>query len=108
MTERTNGAATQPPQSTGLAEAITQHAEALVKLNTTPNGMMQINPMQLFVDLELANVRIEVLFEALVETGVVDPQALTVRLRNKLLTEVEQMRGTPQIEIARGSVPRNG
>jgi hypothetical protein len=109
MNERTNGAtAAEPPKPSGLGEAITQHADALVKLNTASNGMIQINPMQLFVDLELANVRIEVLFEALVETGVVDPQALTVRLRNKLLTEVEQMRGTPQIEIARGSVPRNG
>jgi len=109
MTERTNGAApSEPPQSSGLAEAITQHAEALVKLNTTPNGMMQINPMQLFVDLELANVRIEVLFEALVETGAVDPAALTVRLRDKLLAEVEQLSVAPQIEIARGSVPRNG
>lgn len=107
MNERTNGTDAPPPLNP-LGEAIRQHADALVKVNTMPNGMMQINPMQLFVDLELANVRIEVLFEALVETGAVDPAALTVRLRNKLLAEVEQLSAAPTIEIARGSVPRNG
>lgn len=108
----TNGGAPPPenPATTsGLSEAITQHAQALVKANTNASGMMGINPMQLFVDLELANVRIEVLFEALVETGVVDPAELTVKLRDKLLAEVEQLNApASQIEIVRGSVPRNG
>lgn len=106
MTERTNGTDAPPPNP--LGEAIRLHAQALVNANTNASGMMGINPMQLFVDLELANVRIEVLFEALVETGAVDPVALTVRLRNKLLAEVEQLSAGPTIEIARGSVPRNG
>jgi hypothetical protein len=108
MNDRSNGVAPQdsPAATSGLGEAIDQHAQALVKANTLANGMMALNPMQLFVDLELANVRIEVLFEALVDCGV-DPAELTVKLRDKLLAEVEQL-SAPQIEIARGSVPRNG
>lgn len=111
MNDRSNGAAppepTPAPQS-GLGEAIQKHARALVKANTMPNGMMGVDPRQLFVDLELANVRIEILFEALVECGV-DPGELTVKLRDKLLAEVEQLNApSSQIEIARGSVPRNG
>jgi hypothetical protein len=112
MNDRSNGAA--PPEPTpaaqsGLSEAIHAHAQALVKANTNASGMMGINPMQLFVDLELAQVRLEVLFEALVEFGL-DPAELTVKLRDKLLGEVEQLNAAaaPQIEIARGSVPRNG
>lgn len=112
MNDRSNGAAPQEPTpaaQSGLGEAIQKHAHALVKANTMPNGMMGVDPMQLFVDLELANVRIEVLFEALVETGVVDPAELTVKLRDKLLAEVEQLNApSSQIEIVRGSVPRNG
>jgi hypothetical protein len=110
MNDPSNGASPQegtPASRSGLAEAITQHAQALVKANTNPNGMIGINPMQLFVDLELANVRIEVLFEALVDCGV-DPKDLTVKLRDKLLGEVEQLSAAPTIEIARGNVPRNG
>lgn len=107
----TNGGGAPPPENpattSGLSEAITQHAQALVKANTNASGMMGINPMQLFVDLELAQVRLEVLFEALVELGV-DPAELTVKLRDKLLAEVEQLSAAPTIEIARGSVPRNG
>lgn len=106
MTERTNG--TDAPAPTNLlAEAIRLHAQALVNANTNASGMMGINPMQLFVDLELANVRIEVLFEALLDCGV-DPKDLTLKLRQKLLAEVEQLSAAPTIEIARGSVPRNG
>lgn len=110
---KANGGTPPPDNSAipgGLGEAIKQHAQALVKANTNANGMMGVNPMQLFVDLELANVRIEVLFEALVETGALDPAKLTVKLRDKLLAEVEQLNAVPAptIEIARGSVPRNG
>lgn len=109
MNDQSNGAVPQesPAATSGLSEAIHQHAQALVKANMTPNGMMGVNPMQLFVDLELANVRIEILFEALVDCGV-DPAELTVKLRDKLLAEVKQLSAAPTIEIARGSVPRNG
>jgi hypothetical protein len=111
MNDRSNGTAAQdeiPAAHSGLGEAIHAHAQALVKANTNASGMMGINPMQLFVDLELAQVRLEVLFEALVDLGV-DPAELTVKLRDKLLAEVEQLSAaTPTIEIARGSIPRNG
>lgn len=110
MNERLNDAVKQgieEQKSESLGAAIKQHADALVKANTMANGMMAINPMQLFVDLQIAQVRIEVLFEALVDCGV-DPKDLTARLRDKLLAEVEQLSAAPTIEIARGSVPRNG
>jgi hypothetical protein len=107
MNDCTNGLEAPPPPINPLAEAIQLHAAALLKANTNRNGMMAINPAQLYCDLELAQVRIEVLFEALVSMGAVDPQDLTLRLRAKLLAEVEQL-NAPQLEIASGSILRNG
>jgi hypothetical protein len=107
MNERTNGIDAAPPALNPLADAIQRHAAALLKANTNHNGMMAINPAQLYCDLELAQVRIEVLFEALVSTGAVDPQNLTTRLLAKLLEEVEQL-NAPKLEMARGTVLRNG
>jgi len=98
--------ATTPPPT--LGEAIQMHAAALLNSSRTPNGMLAINPAQLYCDLQIAAVRIEVLFEALVECGMIDPAAMSAKLRNKLLAEVEQLNAGPQIAIARGSVPRNG
>jgi len=112
-TDSANNGAAGPAtiaESSGLAGALRAHAQALVKASTAPNGMMmQINPLQMFVDLELANVRIAVLFEALVETHAIDPAALTVKLRDKLLGEVKQLEedAAQKILIARGKVPRN-
>src|ERR1019366_587830 len=61
MNDPTNGTQAPPPT---LSDAIQAHAQALLKANAMPNGMMAINPAQLYCDLELAQVRIEVLFEA--------------------------------------------
>lgn len=103
MSERSNGvdhtASVNP-----LADAITEHAKALVKSATQLTGQMTINPVQMYCDLELALVRIEVMFEVLVEVGVLDPARLSIRLRERLLAEVKQL-NTPQLAIVTGSVP---
>lgn len=103
-----NGAtetADNPATSSGLSEAIDRHAKSIMKAATMPNGMIGVNPAQLHCDSELHAVRIEVLFEALVEVGVLDPAKLTVRLRDKLNAESDQLE-TPQIAIATGNLPR--
>jgi hypothetical protein len=99
----------KPPPASGLSEAIERHGKTLVKAATNPNGLMAINPAQLYCDSELHAVRLEVLFEALVKAGVVDPAELTVRLRDKLNAESDQLdaqMATPQIAIAAGPLPR--
>ena len=110
MNDQLNGAHAPPPPNP-LGEAIARHASMLLKANSLPNGMMQINAAQLYCDLELAQVRIEVLFEALVVRSIVDPKDLTEKLRDKLNAESDELQAqldTPQLQIARGSVPRNG
>lgn len=102
-----NGAA-EPPKSQ-LGEAIARHASMLLKSNTLPNGMMQINAAQLYCDLELVQVRVEILFEALVDEGIIEPQAMIERLRAKLNAEADAMQAQleePQLQIVRGSIPR--
>jgi hypothetical protein len=100
-----NGTAGPPAaSSSGLTEAINAHARALIAANTDPNGMMAVNPMEIFVDLELAQVRIEVLFEALCAKGMIDPAALTVMLRDKLLKEVAELDERPRITLPIGNV----
>lgn len=106
MNERTNGI-DAPPTPNALAEAIQRHGAALLKANTSSNGMFAINPMQMFCDLELATVRIEMLFEALVEAGIINPKDLVVRLTAKLLAEAEEL-NAPQLEIASGNILRGG
>lgn len=106
-----NGAATpddNPATSSGLSEAIQRHAIALTKAATMPNGMMGINPAQLYCDSELHAVRLEVLFEALVKAHVLDPAELTVRLRDKLNAESDQLdsQQPSQIQVASGHLPR--
>lgn len=102
--------ADNPAASSGLAAAIQRHATALMKAATMSNGMMGINPAQLYTDSELHAVRLEVLFEALVVAGVVDPAALTVRMRDKLNAESDQLeqQQTPQIQVANNALPRRG
>lgn len=102
--------ADNPAGSIGLAEAIQRHATALMKAATMSNGMMGINPAQLYTDSELHAVRLEVLFEALVVAGVVDPAALTIRMRDKLNAESDQLeqQQTPQIQVASNTLPRRG
>lgn len=107
MNERTNGIDAAPPAPNALGEAIQRHAAALLKANTNPNGMMAINPAQLFCDLELATLRIEILFEALVDMGVISPKQLVAKLTAKLVAEAEEL-NAPQLEIASGSILRNG
>lgn len=100
-----------PAASSGLAEAIDLHARAMLKAAVMPNGQIGIDPAQLHCDSQLHAVRLEVLFEALVKAGVIDPAAITVRLRDKLLAEVRQVeeeQQTPQILTATGMVPRRG
>lgn len=106
MNERTNGLDAAPPANK-LGEAIQRHAAALLKANTNSNGIMAIDPMQLFCDLELATIRIEILFEALVDMGVVSPKDLVAKLTAKLLAEAEQL-NAPQLQIAIGTLLRNG
>lgn len=107
MNERSNGIDAAP--ASALSDAIQQHAAALLRANTNPNGMMAINPAQMFCDLELATLRIEILFEALVDAGIISPGALVAKLTAKLLAEAEHLNApAPQIEIIRGTVPRNG
>lgn len=110
MNERSNRLDAAPPAST-LAEAIHRHAAALLKASTNANGMMAINPAQLFCDVELANLRIEILFEALVQAGVIQTGDLVQMLTAKLLAEAEELGAqalSSQIQIATGRVPRNG
>jgi hypothetical protein len=107
--QTTNGASEpNPAVSSGLGEAITRHAAALMKAARMPNGIMGINPAQLYCDGELHAVRIEVLFEALVEAGVLDPATLAVRLRDKLNAESDELEREepPQIQVASGAIPR--
>lgn len=106
-----NGAAPpgdNPGTSNGLSDAIARHAAALMKGAIMPNGMMGINPAQLYCDSELHAVRLEVLFEALVKANMLDPAELTVRLRDKLNAESDQLdsQQNPQIQIATGDLPR--
>lgn len=107
--KETNGAA--PPEETEISLAIKRHAAMLLRINTMPNGMMAINPAQLFCDIELLTVRLEVLFEAMVERGLIDPQALVERMRDKLSAESDEMERQladgPQLQIVHGSLPRN-
>lgn len=102
-----NGAAA--PAKNPLGEAIARHASMLLRSNTLPNGMMQINAAQLYCDLELVQVRVEILFEALVDKGIIEPQEMIERLRVKLNAEadaMQEMLEAPQLEIVRGSIPR--
>lgn len=88
-----------------LGEALERHARTLLKLNELPNGMIQLNASQLFCDLEVTMVRIEVLFEVLAEAGLVDAKALAERLCAKLNAESDQMQGQinePRIALALG------
>lgn len=90
-----------------LGAAIERHARTLLNLNTLPNGMIQINASQLFVELELTMVRIEVLFEALAEAGIVQAKDLSTKLAAKLNAESDQMQAQinrPQLAIALGSL----
>lgn len=105
MNERTNGLDAAPPAN-ALGDAIQRHAAALLKANS-PNGAMRINPAQLFCDLELATLRIEILFEALVDMGVISPKDLVAKLTAKLLAEAEEL-NAPQLQTAIGSILRNG
>jgi hypothetical protein len=101
--------ADNPAAQSGLSEAISRHATALVKAATLPNGMMGINPAQLYCDSELHAVRLEVLFEALLSLNLIDPADLTVRLRDKLNAEsdqLEQQLAAPQIALVTGGLPR--
>lgn len=113
MNDRLNGAVKQGIEdlkTETLGGAIERHASTLLKANQLPNGMMQINPAQMYCDLELAQVRIEILFEALVARGMVDPAELTTKLRDKLNAEsdmLQQQLDAPKLEIARGSIPRS-
>jgi len=109
MNERTNGTAAAPPAN-ALGEAIQRHAAALLKASTNAQGMMAINPAQLYCDVELANLRIEILFEALVQAGVIQPGDLVQKLTAKLHFEAGQLEAQdgPQIQLATGSIPRNG
>lgn len=94
-----------------LGAAIERHARTLLELNTLPNRMIQVNASQMMCELELTMVRIEVLFEALAELGIVQAKDLAEKLRNKLNAESDQMQdqiNTPQLAIALGSIPRNG
>jgi hypothetical protein len=103
-------AAENPATQSGLAEAIQRHAATMVKAVTNPQGLMAINPAQLYCDSELHAVRLEVLFESLVKAGVVDPAELTMRLRDKLNAEsdqLEELQKEPQIQLVTGRVPRN-
>ena len=106
-TKSANGSS--PSSGSALAAAVTRHHEALIRANTRPDGMMAINPMQMFCDLALAETRLEVLFEFLRDEGTLDPAVLTVKLRDKLLAQAEELEKftTPQIAIAAGRVPRN-
>ena len=108
MNDHTNGASAP---INPLGDAINRHAAMTLKMATLPNGMLQINPAQLLCDLELAQVRNEVLFEALVTRGLLDPTELAIMLRDKLNAESDEIASQleqPQLEIVRGSIPRNG
>lgn len=102
---KSNGAEPAGPVNP-LGDAITEHAKALVKAATQLTGQMTINPVQMYCDLEFALVRIDVMFEALVELGVLDPARLSIKLRDKLKAETEFLK-TPQLAIVpAGSVLR--
>lgn len=104
MNDRSNGAA-DTETVLPLGQAIKDHATALIKANTRLDGQVQINPLQLYCDVELSAVRLEVLFEALVERGLIDPAVLMTKLSAKLKAETEFM-NKPQLAIERGSVRR--
>jgi hypothetical protein len=90
---------------------VERHQAALLKLNTGRDGMLQVNLGQLFLDLALTEVRIEILFEALRDAKVIEPQVLVKMLADRLHAEsqqMEQLAAGPQIAIASGRVPRNG
>jgi hypothetical protein len=98
--QSSNGAT---PPVNPLGKAIEDHARALIKHSTLPTGQTAINPVQMMLDLALAQVRIEVLFEALVERGLADPPDLMARLRAKLEAEIEFM-NAPQLALAPASI----
>jgi hypothetical protein len=106
--EEMNGSS--PASGSGLAEAVRRHQQALVKVNTRPDGAVEVNVGQLFLDLALAEVRIEVLFEILRDELGVAPATLMRRMRDLLLKNAKELEDLtrPQIAIASGRVPRNG
>lgn len=98
-----------PASGSGLHEAIQRHAQALANANTRPDGTMQVNLLQMFGDLALAEVRIEILFEA-IRDGVSEPHALTKMLTERLHQNARELEDLikPQIAIPSRRVPRNG
>lgn len=110
------GAANDGAAPPTLADALTMHARALMDASTkinpaTNQANVAINPAQLFCDLALAEVRIELMFTLLVETGILDGKKAGDRLRTMLLHETEQLnsmkRDPSLIQVAHGTVPRN-
>jgi hypothetical protein len=97
-----------PITAPNLNAAIQRHAQALVKANCNAEGILSINPMQLMCDLALAQTRIEVLFEVIVDYVGPEPKDLVERLCKKLDAEVEQFKAAPAVQVFTGNVPRNG
>lgn len=97
----------QPPQSP-LQTAMGRHAQALIGINTMPNGQIGVDPRQLMIDMELLTVRMEVLFLALIKEHLLDGNKMTELLTNKLNEEAGQMEAmleqAPQIEVVPGSI----
>lgn len=106
--------AERPPEPSPLQQAIQRHGAALIALNTIqgPRGASQVavDPRQMMIDIELATVRLEVLFLALIKAGAIDGNVLTELLTNKLNDEALQMEVRrereqgPQIQVAPASL----
>ena len=81
------------PAPNPLGVAIERHARAIVASHTQVNGQVAINPLQLVSDLELTAARVEGIFEALVERGLLDSGDMVARLTAKLNAQAEEIEG---------------
>lgn len=108
-----NGSPRPLAQSSGLPAAMEAHREAVKRTATQPNGTYSVDVLSMLCELELYQLKQEVVFEALVDQGILDPvkmvQKLTARLEaeTKLLNDAHRQR----IVQAVGGVlrpPRNG
>ena len=112
------GAANEGQPAVSLAEALEMHTRALLAVSTrvdpqSRQGVVEVNPAQLMTDVAHIELRVDVLFEALVDAGILQPRAIVDCLRKRLIAETEELSNMkPEvrslIQVARGNVPRNG
>lgn len=90
--------AAKPP----LQKAMERHGRAVLAINTLAGGQVVVDPRQLLVDSELTAVRLEVMFLALINAGIIDGADMAVKLADKPNAESGQMEGmlVPQIQVA--------